>query len=129
MRSFDLDTIVNIEPDFLEDVSHEHDDDVTSFVYRTTAPMDRDKLEMFFSATVAIYGALMLRYKGVLNLAGVDKRAVFQGVHMIFGADIGKRWGTDETRATRIVFIGKQLPVDFFKAGLDNCVSDGALAS
>ncbi|MGF6970588.1 G3E family GTPase [Paraburkholderia sp. WC7.3g] len=122
IRSFSLDAIVDIEPDFLEDVSHEHDDDVTSFVYRTTAPLDRDKLEAFFSATVAIYGAAMLRYKGVLNLAGVDHRAVFQGVHMIFGADIGKSWGANETRETRIVFIGKQLPHDLFKAGLDNCM-------
>ncbi len=126
IRSFDLDAIIDIEPDFLEDVTHEHDDDVTSFVYRTTAPLDRDKVEAFFSATVAVYGATMLRYKGVLNLAGVDRRAVFQGVHMIFGANIDKPWGADETRETRIVFIGKLLPADLFKAGLDNCVDNRA---
>src|SRR5258706_6402378 len=126
IRSFDLDAIIDIEPDFLEDVTHEHDDDVTSFVYRTTAPLDRDKVEAFFSATVAVYGATMLRYKGVLNLAGVDRPAVFQGVHMIFGANIDKPWGADETRETRIVFIGKLLPADLFKAGLDNCVGNRA---
>lgn len=122
-RSFDLDAIVEIEPDFLEDVTHEHDDEVTSFVYRNTAPLDGEKLEAFFSAIVAIHGASMLRYKGVLNIDGMDRRMVFQGVHMIFGADVGAPWRPDENRETKIVFIGKQLPADIFKAGLDNCVS------
>jgi G3E family GTPase len=122
IRSFNLDAIVEIEPDFLEDVSHEHDDDVTSFVYRNTKPFDRDRLEDFFSATVAIYGASMLRYKGVLHIAGVERRSVFQGVHMIFGSDLGKPWTASEVPETKIVFIGKQLPADLFKSGLDNCV-------
>ncbi|CAB3769282.1 CobW family GTP-binding protein [Paraburkholderia humisilvae] len=122
IRSFDLDAIVEIEPDFLDDVSHEHDDDVSSFVYRNTRPFDRDRLEAFFSATVAIYGASMLRYKGVLHITGVSRRVVFQGVHMIFGTDHGKPWGTDEVPETKMVFIGKQLPVDVFKAGLDGCI-------
>jgi G3E family GTPase len=122
IHCFNLNAIIEIEPDFLDDVSHEHDDDVTSFVYRNTRPFDRDKLEDFFSAVVSLYGASMLRYKGVLHIAGVERRTVFQGVHMIFGSDLGKRWTTTETPETKIVFIGKQLPVDIFKAGLDNCV-------
>ncbi|MCM3012049.1 GTP-binding protein, partial [Bacillus subtilis] len=97
-RSFDLDAIVEIEPDFLQDVSHTHDDDVTSFVYRNTAPLDQEKLEAFFSTIVTIYGTSMLRYKGVLNVAGADRRLVFQGVHMIFGADLGTPWRADERR-------------------------------
>jgi G3E family GTPase len=121
IRSFDLETIVEIEPDFLEDVSHEHDDDVTSFVYRNTAPLDRDKLDAFFSDIVVQYGADMLRYKGVLNLAKEARRIVFQGVHMIFGSDIGRPWGKNEVPETRIVFIGKQLPSALFKEGLDGC--------
>jgi len=124
IRSFDLDAIVEIEPDFLEDVSHEHDDEVTSFVYRNTAPLDRGKVEAFFSEIVELYGANMLRYKGVLSLASENRRVVFQGVHMIFGADIGTTWGKNEARESRIVFIGKQLPTRVFKAGLDGCAAD-----
>ena len=102
--------------------AHEHDDDITSFVYRTSVALDRDKVEDFFSAMVATYGAAMLRYKGVLDLHGLEHRTVFQGVHMIFGANIDKPWGKHETRETKIVFIGKQLPADLFKSGLDNCM-------
>ncbi|WP_027802384.1 CobW family GTP-binding protein [Paraburkholderia dilworthii] len=123
IRSFDLDAILEIEPDFLEDLSHEHDDDVSSFVYRSTVPLDADRLEEFFGSIVQIYGAAMLRYKGVLNLAGVERRTTFQGVHMIFGADVGKPWRSDETRETKIVFIGRQLPQDLIRQGLDACIT------
>jgi G3E family GTPase len=129
IRSFDLDTIVEIEPDFLADVPHEHDDDVTSFVYRTELPLDAERIEGFFSSMVALYGTTMLRYKGVLNIAGVDRRTVFQGVHMIFGANLDRPWPAGQPRETKIVFIGKQLPADLFKAGLDNCIVTSALAS
>jgi G3E family GTPase len=129
IRSFNLNAILEIEPDFLDDVSHEHDEDVSSFVYRSAVPLDGDRLEDFFSSIVQIYGASMLRYKGVLNVAGVDRRMVFQGVHMIFGASGDKRWGDDEIRATTIVFIGKQLPVELFRSGLDNCAVGQKAAS
>ncbi|RKE35072.1 G3E family GTPase [Paraburkholderia sp. BL23I1N1] len=122
IRSFDLNAIIDIEPDFLADLAHEHDDDVTSFVYCTKVPLDRDKVEEFFSEMVATYGPAMLRYKGVLDIHGVDRRTVFQGVHMIFGANIDKPWGGVDERETKIVFIGKQLPADLFRSGLDNCM-------
>ncbi|MBC8752185.1 GTP-binding protein [Paraburkholderia sp. WC7.3b] len=122
IRSFDLNAIIDIEPDFLADLAHEHDDDVTSFVYRTKVPLDRDKVEEFFSEMVATYGPAMLRYKGVLDIHGVDRRTVFQGVHMMFGASTDKPWGGVDERETKIVFIGKQLPADLFRSGLDNCM-------
>jgi G3E family GTPase len=121
IQSFNLNAIIEIEPDFLDDVTHEHDDDVTSFVYRTTAPLDRRKVEEFFSTMVDVYGAAMLRYKGVLNIKGVERRAVFQGVHMIFGSNLDKPWRNNEIRETKVVFIGKQLPTDLFRSGLDAC--------
>jgi G3E family GTPase len=129
IRSFNLDAILEIEPDFLDDVSHEHDEDVSSFVYRSAIALDGDRLEDFFSSIVQIYGASMLRYKGVLNVAGVDRRTVFQGVHMIFGASIDQPWRDDEIRATTIVFIGKQLPAELFRSGLDNCAVGQKVAS
>ncbi|WP_225032586.1 GTP-binding protein [Paraburkholderia sp. XV] len=86
-----------------------------------TTPLDQEKLDAFFGTIVSIYGASMLRYKGVLNIAGLDRRLAFQGVHMIFGADFGKAWSPNDIRETRIVFIGKQLPADIIKAGLDGC--------
>jgi G3E family GTPase len=123
IHSFKLDAILEIEPDFLEDVTHEHDDEVVSFVYRKSAPLDLRRVEDFLDSIVQIYGASMLRYKGVLNIAGLERRAVIQGVHMIFGADVDKPWRNGEVRETKIVFIGRQLPRDLFSQGLDGCAA------
>nr|WP_232316809.1 GTP-binding protein [Candidatus Burkholderia verschuerenii] len=38
--------------------------------------------------------------------------------HDLWGAYL-RTWLDDETRETKIVFIGKQLPAEVFKAGLD----------
>ena len=31
----------------------------------------------------------MLRYKGVLNMKGTDRKVIFQGVHQLMGSDLG----------------------------------------
>ena len=110
IRGFNLNAILEIEPDFLSDVTHEHDDDITSFVFRETRPMDLEKIEDFLSAIVQVYGAQLLRYKGILNIAGLEQRVVFQGVHMLMGSDLGVPWKGDEVRESKMVFIGKDMP-------------------
>lgn len=122
IKGFDLDEILKIEPDFLEDVSHEHDDDIHSFVFRTERAFELDKLEVFMGAMIDIYGAQLLRYKGILNIAGDDKRTIFQGVHMLMGGSIGSAWKPTEKRESVLVFIGKDLPKDRFIAGLNLCL-------
>jgi G3E family GTPase len=66
----------------------------------------------------------MLRYKGVLNLAGQDQRMIFQGVHMTMGGSPGKAWAADEKRESKMVFIGRNLPKRIFVEGLAYCVAD-----
>jgi G3E family GTPase len=34
---------------------------------------------------VNIYGPRMLRYKGVLNMRGTERKVIFQGVHQLMG--------------------------------------------
>jgi len=120
---FKLDAILEIEPDFLTDVTHEHDDDVTSFVFRESRPLDLRQVERLFSELVADYGPQMLRYKGILHVAGSERRIVFQGVHMLMGAVDGQNWAEGEARETKIVVIGKNLPKWRLIAGLKDCVS------
>lgn len=55
-------------------------------------------------------GANLFRYKGVLSVAGMDRKFVFQGVGMLFsGGFMNARWGPDEKRECRFVFIGRDL--------------------
>ena len=101
---------------------HHHDDDVKSFVYRAQRPFDPAKLEDFLGAIVNIYGPRMLRYKGVLDMVGTERKVIFQGVHQLMGSDLGPQWAPGEERQSRMVFIGIELPQDILRQGLEQCL-------
>lgn len=101
---------------------HHHDDDVKSFVYRVDKPFDPAKLEDFLGAIVQVYGPKMLRYKGVLNMQGTDRKVIFQGVHQLMGSDLGPMWAEGEARTSKMVFIGIDLPRDILVQGLDQAL-------
>ncbi|MCW5628481.1 GTP-binding protein [Comamonadaceae bacterium G21597-S1] len=148
LRGFNLNTKLEIDPDFLKEDDHDHahhdhdhgehcdhpshqhegghhhhhDDDVKSFVFRSERAFDPAKLEDFLGAIVNIYGPRMLRYKGVLNMQGTDRKVIFQGVHQLMGSDLGPQWKPDETRTSKMVFIGIDLPRDIFLQGMEQCL-------
>jgi len=146
LRGFNLNAKLEIDPDFLKEEEehehhdhahehgehcdhpshqhahghhHHHDDDVKSFVFRADRPFDAAKLEDFLGAIVNIYGPRMLRYKGVLNMQGTDRKVIFQGVHQLMGSDLGPQWAEGEPRTSKMVFIGIDLPKDIFLQGLE----------
>jgi G3E family GTPase len=123
IRGFNLNAILELDPEFLADAPHTHHDQVESFVFRSDKPFDGDKLEQFLSGMIQVYGPDLLRYKGVLWMKGNPKRVVFQGVHMMMGGDIGKPWAKGEKKSSLLVFIGKKLPRDLFIAGLEQCLA------
>jgi G3E family GTPase len=123
IRGFNLNSILEIDPKFLTSDEHEHDDDVQSFVFRSNRPFDSAKLEDFLSGLLQVYGQDMLRYKGVLYMKGADRQTVFQGVHMMMGADQGRRWQPGEKRTSKMVFIGRNLPKETFIKGLEQCLA------
>ncbi|SDO91498.1 GTPase, G3E family [Rhodoferax sp. OV413] len=151
LRGFNLNAKLDIDPDFLKEDEHDHhdhaegehcdhpshkhdhghgheghhhhhDDDVKSFVFKSERPFDPAKLEDFLSAIVNIYGPRMLRYKGVLNMQGTERKVIFQGVHQLMGSDLGPEWGADELRGSKMVFIGIDLPKDIFLQGMEQCL-------
>jgi len=148
LRGFNLNAKLDIDPDFLKEEEahdhgdhahgehcdhpshaneghghhHHHDDDVKSFVYKADRAFDPAKLEDFLGAIVNIYGPRMLRYKGVLNMKGTERKVIFQGVHQLMGSDLGPEWGKDEARQSRMVFIGIELPREILEQGLAQCL-------
>jgi len=124
IKGFNLNAILDIEPDFLTDVSHEHDDDISSFIFRSPRPFDLEKLEDFMSAIITVFGKDLLRYKGVLYVKTVEHRMVFQGVHMLMGTEVGKPWAVNEIPENVMVFIGRQLPKEIFLKSLEQCLTD-----
>jgi G3E family GTPase len=123
IRGFNLNAILELDPEFLTDIHHEHHDEVESFVFRSDRPFDGEKLESFLSGMIQIHGPDLLRYKGILWMKGKSQRVVFQGVHMMMGGDMGKPWGKGEKKGSILVFIGKKLPKDLFIAGLEECLA------
>jgi G3E family GTPase len=101
---------------------HAHDDDVKSFVFRSARAFNPAKLEDFLGAIVQVYGPKMLRYKGVLYMKGSDRKVVFQGVHQLMGSDLGPKWAPGETKQSKLVFIGIDLPKDVLLQGLEQCL-------
>ena len=150
LRGFNLNAKLDIDPDFLtydhhHDTSpadadnlgpflgqdkpqgkphkhHVHDDDVKSFVFKSDKYFDAAKLEDFLGAIVNIYGPRMLRYKGVLNMKGTERKVIFQGVHQLMGSDLGPIWAKGEKRGSKMVFIGINLPKDIFLQGMEQCL-------
>ena len=149
LRGFNLNTKLEIDPDFLKEEVHDHDhdhvhdhgencdhpshrhegghhhhhdDDVKSFVFKSDRAFDAAKLEDFLGAIVNIYGPRMLRYKGVLHMKGTERKVIFQGVHQLMGSDLGPEWRADEKRENKMVFIGIDLPKDIFLQGMEQCL-------
>jgi G3E family GTPase len=101
---------------------HAHDDDVKSFVFRADKAFNPAKLEDFLGAIVQVYGPKMLRYKGVLNMKGSERKVIFQGVHQLMGSDLGPKWAPGEKKQSKMVFIGIDLPKDVLLQGLEQCL-------
>lgn len=144
LKGFNLNAKLDIDPDFLNADSghahhhhdhdhehgehcnhphhHHHDDDVKSFVFKATRPLDPAKLEDFLGAILQVYGPNLLRYKGVLRMKGMDKKVIFQGVHQMMGSDVGPAWAPGESKMSKMVFIGIDLPKDIILQGLEQCL-------
>ncbi|MEF9943417.1 MAG: GTP-binding protein, partial [Burkholderiaceae bacterium] len=124
LRGFNLNAVLDIDPAFLSgDSHHHHDDAISSFVFQSNKAFDPAKLEEYLGALTQVYGQDLLRYKGVLFMDGTNRRMIFQGVHMLMGADVGRPWGKDEKPSSKIVFIGRNLPRDAILNGLGACLA------
>jgi G3E family GTPase len=121
-RAFDLDRVLAAEADFLtSDHAHEHDQSIGSVSLSLGRPVDQAKLVEWLVALLQERGADILRCKGVLDVAGQDRRFVVQGVHMLLEGDYGRAWRRDEARQGRLVFIGRNLDATELQAGADAC--------
>ena len=123
IKGFNLNAVLEVDPDFLESDEHTHSDAVSSFVFKSKRPFDGTKLEEFLGGMIQVFGPDLLRYKGVLYIKGTPRRMVFQGVHMMMGADLGRKWEPSEKPSSKMVFIGRNLPKDTFIAGLKQCLA------
>ncbi len=122
--AFELEKKLELEPGFLEEEHHDHDDDVTSIVLSDERPLDLNKLEAFLGEWLRDHGPDTFRYKGILNIKGVKQRIVFQGIHMLFESTPDRDWRDGELRKSEIVIIGRNLDLAWFKEHFAGCITD-----
>lgn len=72
-------------------------------------PLDADRFETWLQELLAVKGQDILRTKGVISVAGEDRKLVVQAVHMMLEGDFTGAWRGDEARRSRLVFIGRNL--------------------
>ncbi len=122
--AFDLTRILEMQPDFLSgEDEHEHSDEVSSMSFEVDQPIDAEKFNAWIGALLQDKGADLLRTKGILNYEGDDRRFAFQAVHMIADGDFIGPWKDGEARASRIVFIGRNLNRPQLRRGFEGCVA------
>jgi G3E family GTPase len=144
--AFDLDRILDIEPDFLEvgddhdhdhhhhghdhhhdhdhhhGLKHYHDEDMQSIAITVEQPLDPYKFMPWLQSITGTYGKDILRCKGIVSFRRDDQRYVFQGVHMMLEGDHQRNWKEGEPRVSKLVFIGRDLPEMEIRAGINSCI-------
>ncbi len=128
LGGFDLERILQHESDFLtvdhshDHSDHEHDATVKSFSLTADRPLDPTKFENWMSELRSTKGEDMLRYKGILDMAGSEKRLAIQGVHMMMDGHNLSPWMPGASRRSRLVFIGRKLDEQELRRGFESCM-------
>ncbi len=122
VRAFDLNRALDIDPNFLTEDAHEHDETVTSIALVEPGAVDGEKVHEWLGELLRTQGTDIFRMKGILNIAGESNRFVFQGVHMLFDSNRDRPWKSTETPKNELVFIGRNLNESALKAGFKQCL-------
>jgi len=121
---FELERVLEMDPEFLSaGGEHVHDDRVTSVGFNQPGELDMEKTNAWIAKLLTLKGNDIYRMKGVLAMAGVAQKFVYQGVHMQFKGEFTEDWGPDEPRNNRLIFIGKNLDREMITVGFHKCRS------
>jgi len=121
--AFSLDRVLADDPEFLDpDAEHQHDLTVTSVGIEVEGDLDLERLNDWLGNLLQTKGTDIFRSKGILSIAGMEERYVFQGVHMLLDGQPNGTWGEDERR-NRLVFIGRNLDRESLEKSFRSCLA------
>jgi G3E family GTPase len=119
--AFDLKNLLALDPALLDEHEHEHDDDIGCVAIRSTGAVDDARVNRWLAELVAATGRDLLRMKGIVHIAGQNRRFVFHGVHMTLDGRPGRPWKPTDARVNELVFIGRHLDEAALREGFDAC--------
>lgn len=123
---FDLDRIEDqLPPEDDHDHHHDHigETGITSVALTCAQPLDAELLEEWLQELLARRGVDILRTKGILSIAGEDRKLALQAVNMMLEGDYVGNWAGD-VRLSRLVFIGRKLDRDELYDAFRKCRAD-----
>ena len=121
--AFSLDRVLADDPEFLDpDAEHQHDLTVTSVGIEVQGDLDLERLNDWLGNLLRTKGTDIFRSKGILSIAGMEERYVFQGVHMLLDGQPNGTWGEEERR-NRLVFIGRNLDRESLEKSFRSCLA------
>jgi G3E family GTPase len=86
-------------------------------------PLNGVRFTNWLNGLLQAQGPDILRGKGIMDIAGENRRLVFQAVHMILEGDYQADWKPAERRYSRMVLIGRNLDEAALKAGFESTVA------
>lgn len=110
------------EHDSMPPAGHAHDPSVGSVSRVLDGAFDRERLLAWLDRLAADSAEGLFRLKGVIAIAGDNRRYVLQGVHRLIDLQPADAWG-ERTAASKLVFIGRQLDAAAIDAGLRGCLA------
>jgi G3E family GTPase len=124
MAAFDLTRVLQLEPAFLDEThEHEHDEHIASLSLTSERPLEPRRFIPWIEDVTQRFGTDILRMKGILAMRDDPDRFVIQGVHMLMEGSHQRPWKSAEKRESRLVFIGRDLPVDLLRQGFAACTA------
>jgi G3E family GTPase len=130
LGAFSLERALDLDPHFLPEPSeghghghahthdHHHDHDnrhtphyagIEALALKADIPLDEAAFDDWLSNLVGERGNDILRLKGIINMAGDNRRYIIQGVHMMLEGDYQGDWPQNTPRQSRFVLIGRHL--------------------
>lgn len=86
-------------------------------------PIHGQRITQWLNDVLQAQGPDILRAKGIIDVAGEDRRLVFQAVHMILEGDFQGPWRDGDNRYSRLVFIGRNLDEAALRTGFEACAA------
>merc|ERR1719235_1013243 len=121
IRGFDVDKILEMEPDFLDtDGEHMHDTTVSSISITIPGEVHMLLVNKWVTDLLRTKGTEIYRMKGILAILGWQRKFVYQAVHMVLEDKIGDPWRERESRENKLVFIGKNLDHEALREGFSS---------
>ena len=104
--------------DGIESNDKKHDHSIENYCFKSELAFNQMKLASWLDAFLQFNSDTIYRVKGILNIAGVDNKIVLQSVHTQIQATVGRAWENNESRESKLVFIGKCLNTEVIEKNL-----------